>query len=84
MYICVDNSCWILQAYNPGIATTDSDGLVKNIVLQASEDISSLKQIKIDRIKVFKLRTPLHLLPYQPCKGVQHMTKHLLEEHAKA
>lgn len=64
-YIRVDHNRKIFQASDPGLVEVGSKGKVKDIVLQAREDMPSLKAFNMDKIHVYELREPMKPLPLQ-------------------
>lgn len=64
-YIRVDRNRKIFQAIDPGVAKVGVDDIVMDIVLQAREYTPSLKAFNMDKIKIYKLKTPVGRLPLQ-------------------
>ena len=82
-YIRVDHKRNIFQATDPGVALVDSRGLTKHIVLQAKEEKPALKALENEKIKVYKLKTPVQPLPDRPPGFLEHMTRLTAEQDAK-
>ena len=82
-YIRVDYECNIFQATNPGLARVSCDGDVKDIVLQVREDDSALKALRMNQIKVYKLKTSVQPLPDRPSGAIKRTTRRSAEEDGK-
>lgn len=78
-YIRVDNKRRIFQETSPGRIKLDANDDVEDMVHQVRERMPSLKALDYDKIKVYKLKTPLKFLPYQTSGAVRRSTRHSAE-----
>ena len=74
-YIRADDKKGIFLLDDPGTVDIHSDGKVKHIILEVQKDDPGLQAIAVNRISVYKLKTPIAIFPVQTSEGPGASTK---------